>query len=74
MGLTALLPLRRKCVLWIFITRKNPPSLVGMLLNPTLFYLRFVKQSSHEFKAMDLYGNNFRHDFSFQLTTFNADR
>jgi hypothetical protein len=26
MGPTALLPLRRKCVLWIFITRKNPPS------------------------------------------------
>jgi hypothetical protein len=26
MGLTALLPLRRKCKLQIFITDKNPPS------------------------------------------------
>jgi hypothetical protein len=29
MGPTALLPLRRKCVLGIFIAHKNPPSLVG---------------------------------------------
>jgi hypothetical protein len=30
MGPTALLPLWRKCVLGIFITRKNPPSSVGL--------------------------------------------
>jgi hypothetical protein len=30
MGPTALLPLQRKCVLWIFITRKNPLSSVGL--------------------------------------------
>jgi hypothetical protein len=29
MGPTALLPLRRKCALGIFITRKNPPSSAG---------------------------------------------
>jgi hypothetical protein len=30
MGPTALLPLRRKCVIGICITRKNPPSSVGL--------------------------------------------
>jgi hypothetical protein len=30
MGPTALLPLRRKCVLGNFITHKNPPSSVGL--------------------------------------------
>jgi hypothetical protein len=32
MGPTALLPLRRKCVLGIFITHKNPPPSVGLEL------------------------------------------